>query len=143
MRSPTRRAAAAAFALSLAATSCTATSPDTVVASIVGQAMEETPETVVESPPTTVPIQAAPDSESAPETAKIAGAEPVAVEPAGSEQAEAEPVETQPESPAASPAEVTIRLPDVSVVDLSTGEAVDLGEFVRPGPTLVWFWAPH
>jgi len=38
---------------------------------------------------------------------------------------------------------VAIQLPDVSVVDLSTGETADLEQFVRPGPTLVWFWAPH
>ena len=61
MRPPTRRAAAAAFALALAATSCTGASPDTVVASVVGQAVEEAPEAVVEPPQTTVPVQGAPD----------------------------------------------------------------------------------
>lgn len=36
-----------------------------------------------------------------------------------------------------------LALPAVDVIDLGTGESFDLSTYSPPGPTLVWFWAPH
>lgn len=36
-----------------------------------------------------------------------------------------------------------LALPAIDVVDLISGEALNLSSYSPPGPTLVWFWAPH
>ncbi|MCH9805634.1 hypothetical protein K0U73_17750 [bacterium] len=140
MRPPTRRAAVAAFSLALAATSCSGASTDTVVASVLDQAVEVAPEAVVEPPQTTVPVQGSSTNDPAADDSEPAIAAATQETP---RPADTEPADAAPGSPATSPAAVAIQLPDVSVVDLSTGETADLEQFVRPGPTLVWFWAPH
>lgn len=38
----------------------------------------------------------------------------------------------------------SVDLPRIPVVELSSGDEVDLASLARPGtPTLLWFWAPH
>jgi len=130
MRSHTRRAAAAAFALALAATSC-AGGTDTADTATTGSTAAD-----VVAPATTAPVPAAEQSSPAQDEAPTPPGE---VAPAEA----AEPT-TTPESPAPEPvAAVTVQLPNVDVVELSTGQTSDLAGFARPGAMLVWFWAPN
>jgi thiol-disulfide isomerase/thioredoxin len=48
------------------------------------------------------------------------------------------------ETTSTSAATGSVDLPSIPVVDLSTGDEVDLASLARAGtPTLLWFWAPH
>lgn len=52
---------------------------------------------------------------------------------------------TDGRAPSTTPGASTVAdLPAIDVVDLATGEEVDLQSLAQPGrPTLLWFWAPH
>ena len=61
---------------------------------------------------------------------------------AGNDAAEPAGGDVAPATDAAPPAESVI--PDVDVVDLATGETVNLASFAPADrPILLWFWAPH
>jgi hypothetical protein len=66
------------------------------------------------------------------------------VPPAAEAEPEPQPepaAESQPEpEPAAVAAQI---LPAVDVINLANGEVTNLANLARPGPTLLWFWAPH
>ncbi|MFT5269265.1 MAG: hypothetical protein ACI88C_002709, partial [Acidimicrobiales bacterium] len=135
MRSPTLGAAAAVFALALAATSC-AGGTDTVAATTGSAAID------VAAPATTAPVPTAVEENgSAQDRAPALDAE-VAPTQAAETGTEAEPTATAKPSAPEPVAAATVRLPTVDVVELSTGQTSDLAGFARPGATLVWFWAP-
>ncbi|MGQ0624540.1 MAG: thioredoxin-like domain-containing protein [Sporichthyaceae bacterium] len=58
----------------------------------------------------------------------------------------ARPAEAPKPAPAQAPAGPSVRdaLPDISVVQVATGQSIDLRSLAVAGkPTLLWFWAPH
>ncbi len=136
LRRPTRRTrggAGVAFALALIASACGgASTTDTV---------EAADPTSVASVPTTAPLDEpgadAPLDES---TADTAAATTVPTNPVPTT---AVPAASTPEPTVAAPTAAAVQLPSIDVVDLATGQTADLATFAKPGPTLVWFWAPH
>ncbi len=114
----------------------------TLVAGACGSpSSSETATTVAEAPGPDEPRDASPSTatdepidESMEEPALPDGD---AVEPAAGDDA--------PPTEAAEPAAaVDSVLPDVDVVDLATGETVNLASFAPADrPILLWFWAPH
>jgi len=89
--------------------------------------------------------------ETATTTASTAEAAPPAVEsvpttaplttPTNQPVDDAAPVAEQPVEPA--PADVTVVLPAIDVVNLVDGSTATLDALAQPGATLLWFWAPH
>lgn len=43
----------------------------------------------------------------------------------------------------AEPAFAAQVLPAVDVINLADGQVTNLADLAQPGPTLLWFWAPH
>ena len=143
MRSPTHRAAAAGFAFVLVVTSCAGTGSDATTTASTTNSVEADI-----APATTAPVAAAePDTHFVdPEPAEPTGQAIAAPDP----QPETETAEPAVQATAAPEPEpevnvlaATIALPQVDVVSLASGETAALSSFARPGPTLVWFWAPH
>ena len=123
---PIPRWAALGLSVALVGTACGSGGDTTSTAGV--PALDEVatdPTTPPAQEPTAVPDTAADATEApaatAPPTATEAPAEEAAAEPAGENQ-----------------------LPDVDVVDLATGQNVNLASFAPADrPIVLWFWAPH
>ncbi|MEM7094726.1 MAG: hypothetical protein AAF567_17105 [Actinomycetota bacterium] len=68
--------------------------------------------------------------------------EPAVLQPTAPPAEEASPTADAPEEPAPV-AYATVELPSAPVIDLANGAEADLADLAEPGPTLLWFWAPH
>jgi len=135
MKFRANRALLAAVTLALFASACSGSTETSTTVDVAPVAADPT-----QAPPTsttapvaepTQPPAAQPDPDPAAEP------EPVA------EEAVAEETATEETTPAEPEPAVTVVLPEVEVYDLSTGGLTALQNVARPGPTLLWFWAPH
>lgn len=107
-----------------AATAVPDTEPEEPAPTPTGQALEQEPEAPAESPtadPTPLPAATGPT--------------PL--------PATTVPQPTATATPAPAPITAVIGLPDVTVVNLLTGQEASLSSYSPSGPTLLWFWAPH
>lgn len=122
------KAAAVLLALSLGAAACGADSSSTDAGSA-----ESAPPTVQES------SEAEPESESESESASDTGSNEEAADPGDDSGDDVE------ESAASDAAPAENLFPDVDVLDIPTGETVNLKAELAGGdtPVLLWFWAPH
>lgn len=152
-----RRFGAAGAALVLVLSACGSSGTDVETETVAG-AVDDDPG----APATTVPLATDADDDSAASTdGALADDQPgmvdehPALEAGGTDPAEAGTSDEESEPPGdatgTAPAEaarpespqVAVELPSLPVVDLISGETVDLSSVPAPGPTLVWFWAPH
>jgi len=138
---PPRRTAAAALAVALITGACGGAADETPVAVQPAAEPEGQAPAVAEplDPPSDAEAAAAEAEPATPVDEQAAPAPEPVEEPAPTEEAAAEPVEEAAPAIAA----VAAALPAVDVVNLADNQLVNLADLAQPGPTLLWFWAPH
>ena len=141
MRFRAPRATAAGLSFMLLASACSGGSTASLVeTSDSSPSAATSTEGAPVAPATTEPVEISPTESTSTEAVAppATAVSPTTVPPT------TVPPTTVPEPTAVTaPAEIAVQLPRVDVVNLATGQIADLPSFSKPGPTLVWFWAPH
>jgi len=137
MSSLRARGAAAALSVAMVATAC---GGGTETTAAVAADTTGAPAATSEAVATTAPVGAPEEPVGAPEE-RVDAEDPAPAAPAPTAAPTTAPATS--EASALAPAEASIALPAIDVVDLASGQTISLSSLAEPGATLLWFWAPH